>query len=146
IPSMNRPGKSSRTAASAAAVSPGSLLQTLRMPVAATRVDVAARIGRTSATFGEPPSQKAPYPSCSASFAASAARPTPNGRQLVQTPIFPMFTWTVCPPVQHPSGPVIETLSAVDHPPVRLRATVNRALGGGDPIELVARPRAHDGV
>jgi hypothetical protein len=77
MPSMKRPGKSARTAASAAAVSAGSLFQTLRMPVATTSVDVASRSGRTSGTWGEPPSQKAPYPTCSASCAASPARSAP---------------------------------------------------------------------
>jgi hypothetical protein len=47
---MKRPGKSARRAASAAAVSPGSFAQTLRMPVAAEIVDVASRIGRMSRT------------------------------------------------------------------------------------------------
>jgi hypothetical protein len=59
MPSRNRPGNSSRSAASAAAVSAGSLFQTLRMPVAATSDEVAARIGRTSGTCGEEPSHHA---------------------------------------------------------------------------------------
>src|SRR3954471_22997617 len=53
MPSMNRSGESARRAASAAAVSAGALIQTLRMPVAATSVEVASRIGRTSGAGGE---------------------------------------------------------------------------------------------
>jgi hypothetical protein len=76
---MNRPGKSSRRDASAAAVSTGSLLQTFRMPVAATNVDVASRLGRMSGTCGEPPSHHVLYPRSSASLAASPTRSWPNG-------------------------------------------------------------------
>jgi hypothetical protein len=78
MPSMKRSGKSARTAASAAAVSAGSLIQTLRMPVATASVDVASSSGRTSGTCGEPPSQNVPYPSCSTIFAASPPRSAPN--------------------------------------------------------------------
>jgi hypothetical protein len=80
IPSMNLPGKSWRTAAAAAAASPGSLPQTLRMPVAAMSVEVASSTGRMSGTWGEPPTHHALYPSCSTSLAASPARSMPNGR------------------------------------------------------------------
>jgi hypothetical protein len=79
-PSMNLSGKSARTAADAAAASPGSLPQTLRMPVAATSVDVASSTGRMSGRWGEPPTHHVLYPSCSTSLPASPARSMPNGR------------------------------------------------------------------
>src|SRR3954451_23230718 len=102
MPSMTLSGKSARSAASAAAVSAGSLIQTLRMPVAATSADVASKIGRTSGTCGDPPSHHVLYPSCSTSLAASPARSRANDRYVVQMPIFPM---SMTPAWQRPRCP-----------------------------------------
>src|SRR4051812_15472636 len=89
MPTSKRSENAGASSAYSAARSAGSYAQMFTMLVPTTIFDVASSSGRTDGRRGEPPSQNAPYPSCSTSSAAAPNCSTPIARALVQTPIFP---------------------------------------------------------
>src|SRR5262245_7842749 len=91
MPSRNRSGYAEVSAACPAAVSAGSCIHRLRIPVATVVRSVASRSARQSPKMSPPTppgTHSAAYPSASSSAAASrAAMPSPYRRAPLQTPV-----------------------------------------------------------